>query len=106
MEVVVQELHKPARRRYPRRNFEMRDIDETWQADLVEMQPYSRENKGFRYLLTVIDVFSKFAWAVPVKQKSGKDVNTAMKTIIQQGRVSKNLQTDKGKDFITLSLKS
>ena len=95
----MEELHRPARRNYPRRKFEMRDIDETWQADLVEMQPYSRENKGFKYLLTVIDVFSKFAWAVPVKQKTGKDVTAAMKSILQQGRKPKKLQTDKGKEF-------
>ncbi len=54
---VVDELHKPARRNYPRRKFDVRGIDETWQGDLVEMQPYARENKGYRYMLTVIDVF-------------------------------------------------
>ena len=97
--VVIDELHKQARRNYPRRKFQMRDIDETWQADLVEMQPYSRENQGHRYMLTVIDVFSKFAWAVPVKQKTGKDVSLAMKSILRQGQVPKNLQTDQGKEF-------
>ena len=59
--VVVEELHKPARRNYPRRKFDIRGFDETWQADLIEMQPYSRENKGYRYMLTVIDNFSKYA---------------------------------------------
>ena len=47
----------------------MRGIDETWQADLVEMIPYFKINKGFRYLLTVIDIFAKYAWAVPVRSK-------------------------------------
>lgn len=65
---LVEELHKPARRNYPRRSFLIKDIDETWQADLVEMIPYAKQNKGFKYLLTVIDVFSKYAWTVPVKQ--------------------------------------
>ena len=73
-QVVVEELHKPARRNYPRRKFDVRGLDETWQADLVEMQPYSRENKGFRYMLMEIGVFSKYAWAVAVKSKSGPDV--------------------------------
>ncbi|XP_031777473.1 uncharacterized protein LOC116415938 [Nasonia vitripennis] len=67
---VAEELHKPARRRYKRRKYDIRGIDETWQADLVEMIPYSKENKDFHYLLTVIDIFSKYAWAVPVKSKS------------------------------------
>lgn len=96
---VVEELHKPARRNYPRRHFDVRGFDETWQADLVEMQPYSRENKGFRYMLTVIDVFSKFAWAIPVKSKTGKDVTAAMKSILDKKRVPKNLNTDRGKEF-------
>ncbi len=96
---VVDELHKPARRNYPRRKFDVRGLDETWQADLVEMQPYSKENKGYRYLLTVIDVFSKFAWARPVKTKTGEDTTAAMNSILQEGRKSKNLQVDKGKEF-------
>ena len=52
METVVEELHKPARCNYPRRKFEMRGIDETWQANLVDMQLYARENKGFKYLIS------------------------------------------------------
>ena len=96
---VAEELHKPARRRYKRRKYDIRGIDETWQADLVEMIPYFKENKGFRYLLTVIDIFSKYAWAMPVKSKSGNDVTSAMNAILQQGRVPTNLQTDQGKEF-------
>nr|DAC81333.1 TPA_asm: integrase [Megastigmus wasp adintovirus] len=96
---LVEELHKPARRNYLRRSFDIRDLDETWQADLVEMIPYSQQNKGFKYLLTVIDIQSKFAWAVPVKQKTGKDVAKAMESIFKNGRVPINLQTDRGKEF-------
>ena len=55
---IVEELHKPTRRNYERRKFDLR---QTWQADLVEMISYSKQNKGYKYLLTVIDVFSKFA---------------------------------------------
>ena len=86
---VVEELHKPARRNYPRRSFDVRGLDETWQADLVEMQPYAKENKGYRYMLTIIDVFSKFAWAIPVKRKTGEEVSAAMKSVLRQGRIPK-----------------
>ena len=96
---VVEELHKPARRNYSRRKYDIRNLDETWQADLVEMIPYSKENKGFRYLLTVIDIFSKYAWAIPVKRKSGQDVTAAMKSVFKQGCAPKNLHTDRGKEF-------
>ena len=98
-ERLVEELHKPARRNYTRRNFDARGLDETWQADLVEMIPYARDNKGYRYLLTKIDIFSKYAWAIPVKRKTGKDVSEAMIFVLVKGRVPKNLQTDRGKEF-------
>lgn len=99
MQRVVEELHKPARRNYPRRHFDIRSKDETWQADLVEMQSFSRENKGYRYLLNVIDTFSKYAWSVPVKNKTGGDVAAAMETVLKKGRKPRNLQVDKGKEF-------
>uniref|UniRef100_A0ABD2XQD3 Integrase catalytic domain-containing protein n=1 Tax=Trichogramma kaykai TaxID=54128 RepID=A0ABD2XQD3_9HYME len=96
---LVEELHKPARRNYPRRRVDVRGLDETWQADLVEMQPYARENKGYRYLLTCIDIFSKYAWTVAVKSKTGKDIASAMQIILAKGRVPKHLHTDRGKEF-------
>lgn len=96
---LVKELHKPARRNYQRRHFDIRGIDETWQADLVEMQPYEKVNKGYKYILTVIDIFSKFAWAVPVKSKKGEDVAAAMESVLDNGRVPKNLHVDRGKEF-------
>ena len=100
MKVVVDELHKPARRNYLRRKYDIRGMDETWQADLVEMQSYARENKGYRYMLTVIDIFSKYSWAIPVKKKTGEDVTAAMKSVLREsGRVPKNLHTDRGNEF-------
>ena len=102
---VVEELHKLARRNYPRRKFEVRGYDETWQADLVEMIPYAEENEDYRYMLTVIDVFSKMAWAVPVKRKNGEDVTVAMESVLKQGRVPRNLFTDKGKEFFNSNFK-
>ena len=98
-ERLVEELHKPARCSYTRRSFDVRGLNETWQADLVEMIPYACDNKGYRYLLTIIDIFSKYAWAVPVKRKTGKDVSEAMKSVLLKGRVPNNLHTDRGKEF-------
>lgn len=66
---LVEELHRPARKNFQRRRVIVRGIDETWQADLVVMEAYSRQNKGYSYILTVIDIMSKFAWAVPLKDK-------------------------------------
>lgn len=96
---IVNELHKSARRNYQRRKVITKGLDDLWQCDLVIMIPYARENKGNKYLLTVIDVFSKFAWAEPVKSKSAADVTNAMSRILKQNRTPKNLQTDNGKEF-------
>lgn len=97
---LVEELHAPARRNFPRRRVIVRGYDDLWQADVVEMRPYTRFNGGYHYILTVIDVLSKHAWAVPLKTKSGSDVTTAIAKIIRDdGRCPKNLQTDRGKEF-------
>ena len=103
---IAAELHKPARRRYPRRKFTMRAVDETWQADLVDMQAYSRVNKGYNFLLTVIDNFSKYAWAIPLKNKTGTETTKAFKTLFNEGRVPKNLHVDDGKEFFNSHCKA
>ncbi|CAD6227386.1 GSCOCG00006156001-RA-CDS [Cotesia congregata] len=103
--VIAEELHKPARRNYKRRHVDIRGLDETWQADLVEMIPYASVNKGYKYLLTIIDIFSKYAWAVPIKSKSGVDITSAMKSVLQQGRIPKNLHVDQVKSFTTKNSK-
>ncbi|CAD6243430.1 GSCOCG00013064001-RA-CDS, partial [Cotesia congregata] len=105
IDMIAEELHKPARRNYKRRHVDIRGLDETWQADLVEMIPYATVNKGYKYLLTIIDIFSKYAWAVPIKSKSGVDVTSAMKSVLQQGRIPKNLHVDQGKEFYNKEFK-
>lgn len=81
------------------------EIDDLWQADLVEMIPYSKMNKGFKYMLTVIDVFSKYAWAVPVQDKTGWSITEAFKSILGE-RVPRNVQTDKGLEFYNKDFQS
>ena len=79
--------------------------DEIWPADLVNMQAFSSFNKGFKYILTVIDVFNKYAWAVPIKDKSAASVTKSFEKIISD-RIPKKLWVDEGKDFIMLHLKN
>ena len=58
------------------------------------MLPYGKKNKGYKYILTITNIFSKFAWAIPVRSKTADDVTTAMKLVLIQGRVPKNLHVD------------
>lgn len=103
---LVKELHRPARKNYLRRHVSIRDLDETWQADLVDMSAYAKDNGGYNYLLTVIDTFSKYAWALPIKRKNADDVSNAMESVFKQhGRVPKNLHVDAGKEFYNTKFK-
>ena len=68
---LANELHKPVRRRFDKRTVLAKQVDDIWTADLVDMSPFSRSNKGYKYLLTVIDVFSIYGWIVPRKTKTG-----------------------------------
>lgn len=91
-------LHRPARRHYKRAATVVGGIDSQWQADLCDMQQLTKNNDGMKYILTVIDILSKFAWAVAVKDKGSKTVTAAFRSILSD-RVPKKLQTDKGKEF-------
>ena len=97
---LAEELHAPARRNFLRRRVVERGYDDLWQADIVEMRPYARVNKGNNYILTVIDVLSKFAWALPLKTKGAKEVTGAFEKIFGGSKRSPtNMQTDRGKEF-------
>ncbi|KAL4092501.1 hypothetical protein QTP88_027002 [Uroleucon formosanum] len=74
------------------------DKNDLWQVDLVEMIPYSKKNKGYKYILCVIDCFTKFAWAIALKSKTAKEVSSAMSKILIK-RAPKLLQLDNGKEF-------
>lgn len=102
---LINELHKAARRNFKRRRVIMKGIDDLWQADLVEMIPYANLNSGNRYLLVVIDTFSKYAWVEPCKTKNALDITNAFKSILNIGRLPKNLQTDHGKEFYNKDFK-
>ena len=78
-------LHKPARLRYSTRPYKTAGIDQQWQADLVEMIPYENVNDGYRYMLTVIDLFGKFAWAIPIENKTGKKLCEPSELYLLQG---------------------
>ena len=92
-------LHNPARRRFRRNKVFVNGIDDQWQADLVDLQSLSRWNRGHKYLLTCIDILSKYAWVVPLKTKTGSELVKAFTKIFQQSRKPDKLQTDAGTEF-------
>src|SRR5277367_4363923 len=93
-------LHKPVKHKFPTRKVYVSGIDDQWQADIVDMQSFSKHNDDYKYILTVIDCLSKYLWALPLYTKSPKDVKQAFDIIFNtSGRIPKKLQTDAGTEF-------
>jgi len=105
--IIANELHKPVIKHFPRRKVIVNSIDEIWSADLVFMRKFKDENKGIEYLLTVIDCFSRFAWAVPLLNKSAQQIIDAFKKIFNEsGRRPQKLWVDKGSEFVNKDVKN
>ncbi|CAI5671384.1 unnamed protein product [Oreochromis niloticus] len=99
-------LHRAARLRFPRnRVFVPRPLYQ-FQADLCDMKSLSEHNDGYQYLLTVIDVFSKKAYARVLKNKTGVQVTKAFEAVLKDSQIPQKLQTDSGKEFFNSSFQS
>ena len=98
-------LHKKTIKNFKRNRIVVKGIDNIWQIDLVDMSKISGENNRFRYLMTCIDVFSKFAWVVPLNTKTGISVERALTGIFEKGRVPTKIHTDEGKEFLNKNVK-
>lgn len=92
-------LHKPVRRQFKRRATVTGGLNQQFQADLIDLKQLRNHNDGFTYLVTCIDVFSKYAWAIAIKAKTGKNLAKAVRQIFSQ-RKPINFQTDKGSEFV------
>jgi len=80
-------------------------VDKIWAADLVDMKALSKYNSGMKYLLMVIDVYSRYGWIVPLKNKDAKSVAQAFKDIFKSGRKPEKLWVDKGAEFYNAEVK-
>ena len=103
---LAEELHKPITRNFRKRRVISYGVDKIWTADLIEMLQYSKWNKGIKYLLTVIDGFSKYGWIVTLKDKKTESVSLAFDLIFKKSkRKPEKLWTDKGSEFISKHFK-
>ena len=96
--VLAEELHKPVKRKFKKRRVMVNGIDKIWAADLADMKAFKDDNDGYTFLLLVIDIFSKYGWIVPLKNKKGKTVAEALENIFEERKPEK-LWTDKGTEF-------
>ena len=98
---LANELHKPIIRKFEKRKVYSTFKDHIWGVDLADMQLLSKYNKGIRFLLCVIDIFSKYAWVVLLKDKKGISIVKAFQSILKQSysRKPNKIWVDKGSEF-------
>ena len=98
---LAEEIHKTITKNFRKRRVISYGIDKIWAADLVEILKFSKWNKGVKYLLTIIDVFSKYGWIVPLKDEKTKSVSTAFDEIFKKAKRKPTMfWTDKGSEFL------
>jgi hypothetical protein len=81
-------------------------IDDQWDVDLMYMTKFSKYNRGNNFILVAIDIFSKFVWLRPLKDKRGESEMKALKSIFAEGRSPSRKRTDKGQEFRSRLVKS
>jgi hypothetical protein len=108
---IAYELHRDARRHYPRRHVTVKKFKDLFQADLCDMRLHENENRGYCHILTIIDCFSKYSWAVALKTKRGKEVADAFRSVLESRekkflKPPKFLQVDRGSEFYSSAFKN
>ena len=98
--ILAEELHKPVIKKFNKRKVYSQFKDNIWGVDLVDMQLLSRKNKGIKYLLCAIDLYSKYAFVIPLKDKKGISIVNAFNKIIKQSnRKPYKIWVDQGSEF-------
>ena len=97
---LAEELHKPITRKFKNRKVYSTFKSHTWDADLADIQSISKSNKGFKFLLCVIDTFNKYAWVVRLKDKKGLIISNAFQNILNNSNRKPNkIWVDKGSEL-------
>ena len=100
---LAQELHRPIKKKFKKRYVFVRNVDDIWAADLIDLRAHSNVNGGYKYVLMVIDVFSKYGWGIPLKYKTGAAVTEAFENLFKEA-TPKKLWVDEGKEFYNQNL--
>ena len=98
--ILADELHKPVIKKFNKRKVYSQFKDNIWGVDLADTKSLSKKNKGIKYLLCAIDLYSKYAFVVPLKDKIGISITNAFKKIIKQSNRKPNkIWVDQGSEF-------
>ena len=102
---LARELLKPAPKKFARRPVFSPHVDSIWAADLADIHKYSSVNKDYNFILVIVDVFSRYAWARPLKQKTAIEVSNALRSVFSTGVVCQRMWTDRGREFYNKEVK-
>ena len=98
--ILADELHKPVIQKFKKRKVYSQFKDNIWGVDLADMQSLSKKDKGIKYLLFVIDLYSKYAFVIPLENKKGISVTNGFHKIIKQSNRKPNkIWVDQGREF-------
>ena len=97
---IVKEIFSPVIKKFQRIQIQTHYKDECWSIDLIDRSSLSKYNKNYKFIFTIIDNHTKYAWAIPLKDKSGKSTTTAFKSLIEKTkRKPDKIWSDRGKEF-------
>ena len=97
---IVKEIFSPVIKKFQRIQIQTHYKDECWSIDLIDRSSLSKYNKNYKFIFTIIDNHTKYAWAIPLKDKSGKSTTTAIKNLIEkEKRKPHKIWSDRGKEF-------
>lgn len=98
-------LTRPARRKFERSHVVVEGIDAEWDCDLMDMAKLAPYNQGVRFVLLLIDIFSRFVWVKTLKTKNGKEVAEAMRSVFAMGRKPRMARSDRGGEFVNRNVR-
>ena len=105
IKLFINEIYsKPPRRNYPTNKTDVYHIDDIWSLDILDLKDYGPENKrNHRYVLVIIDNFSKYGWTVPLKNKNAQKIKDSFENILISSKIKPNLiESDRGKEFYNI----
>ena len=105
IKIFINEIYsKPPRKYYPTNKTDVYFIDDIWSPDILDLKDYGpKNNKGYRYVLVIIDNFSKFGWTIPLKNKNAQSIKDSFENILISSKRQPNLvESDRGKEFYNI----
>ena len=102
IKIFINEIYsKPPKKNYITNKTNVYYIDDIWSLDILDLKDYGpKNNKGYRYVLVIIDNFSKFDWTVPLKNKNAQTTKDSFEKILRSSKRKPNLiESDRGKEF-------